>query len=107
MGEEYLTTTSRYNEAKADAGKARLSLVPMRILYDIARVREYGVEKYREPDNWRRVSIERYRDALLRHIAAYIDDPQSTDDESGLPHLWHAACNIAFICALEGDNADS
>jgi len=95
------STAPEGQKLKADKGKARLSLVPMRILWAIARVREFGVKKYGQTDSWCRVSPERYRDALLRHIAAYIDDPAGTDDESGLPHLWHAACNIAFLIALE------
>lgn len=88
-------------EAKADAGKPRLSLVPMKILEAIARVREYGTAKYHDPDNWKKVELSRYRDALLRHIVAYIDDPHGVDAESGLPHLWHAACNMAFIVSME------
>ena len=48
-------------QAKADAGKPKLTLVPRKILFDIARVREYG-----------------------------------------LPHLWHLACNVAFLCEMEG-----
>ena len=31
---------------KADADKPRISLVPTRIMIDIARVREFGVQKY-------------------------------------------------------------
>lgn len=23
------------------------------------------------------------------------------DEESGFPHLWHLACNIAFLCELD------
>lgn len=88
--------------AKADAGKPRLTLVPLEILYDIARVREYAVNgKYKDPDNWKRVEVERYRDAMFRHLCAYIRDPKSVDEESGLPHLWHLATNIAFLCELE------
>ena len=86
--------------AKADAGKPRLSLVPMAIIWAIAYVREFGVKKYKDPENWRKVSPERYKDALLRHITAYIEDENSTDEESGLLHLWHAACNICFLIAL-------
>ena len=91
-------------EAKADAGKPRLSLVPMQILYDIAVIREYGCNKYPDggPENWKQVKPERYRDAMLRHMIAYIQDPQSVDNESGLKHLAHMACNIAFLCELEG-----
>ncbi len=85
---------------KADAGKARLSLVPMQILYDIAEVREYGCKKYGDPDNWRRVELERYVDALLWHLTAFVEDHNSVDAESGIEHYKHAACNMAFICAL-------
>lgn len=89
-------------EAKKDAGKPRLSLVPRRIIWDIADVREFAVQtKYKDPDNWKRVEIERYRDAAYRHFMKYLDDPGGVDDESGLPHLSHLACNIAFLCELE------
>lgn len=86
---------------KSDAGKPRLSLVPTEIINCIARVREFGVKKYPDPDSWRRVSVDRYRDALFRHVIAYINNPSSVDAESGLPHLWHIACNAAFLCELE------
>ena len=87
--------------AKADAGKRRLTLVPRRIIDAIALIREYGVKKYTDPDNWKRVEVERYRDAAFRHFMAYLDDPDSMDEESGLFHLWHLACNIAFLIDLE------
>ena len=35
--------------AKDDMGKAKLSLVPVQIIRDIAVVREYGTEKYHAP----------------------------------------------------------
>lgn len=91
-----------YNqEVKKDAGKLRLTLVPTAITRCIARVRMYGTDKYKDPENWKRVETERYRDAAYRHWLAYLDDPQSVDKESGLPHLWHLACNIAFLCERE------
>ena len=62
-------------QAKGDAGKPQLTLVPRRILFDIARVREYGTRKYGDPENWRQVEPERYRDAAFRHFMAYLDDP--------------------------------
>lgn len=89
---------------KADAGKPRLSLVPPEIIRAIARVREYGVNKYGDKENWKEVEIERYRDAAYRHLIAYIDKPSGRDEESNLPHLWHLACNIAFLCELEERN---
>ena len=96
-----MQTDNLNRKAKADAGKPRLSLVPSEIIRDIARVREYGNDKYGDPENWKTVEPERYRDAAYRHMLAYIDDPQSIDEESGYPHLWHLACNVAFLCELE------
>lgn len=87
--------------AKADAGKLPLTLVPREIIRAIAAIRQYGTEKYDDPENWRKVSKERYRDAAFRHFLSYLDDPDGVDEESGLPHLWHLACNIAFLCELE------
>jgi len=100
-----METPSRY-EAKADAGKPRLSLVPSEIIRCIAVIREYGNRKYKDPENWRTVEVERYRDAAYRHLLAYIDNPAGVDEESGLPHLWHLACNVAFLCELEKRSHD-
>jgi len=88
-------------EAKADAGKERLTLVPMQIVFDIAKVREFGNAKYGSSDNWKRVEPERYREAAFRHFLKYIDDPNGVDEESGLPHRFHLECNLAFLAEME------
>lgn len=88
---------------KADYGKARLTLVPRRIIWDVAAIREYGEKKYGSAENWKAVEPERYRDAAYRHFMKYLDDPEGVDKESGFPHLWHLACNIAFLCEMEKD----
>lgn len=92
-------------EAKKDAGKPRLTLVPRQIIWDIAAIREFGNKKYPSggPDNWKDVEPQRYKDAAYRHFMAYLDDPKSIDEESKMPHLWHLACNLAFLCELEKD----
>ena len=90
---------------KADAGKLRLTLVPHEVIRAIARVRMYGTEKYGDPENWRRVEVEWYRDALLRHTLAYLEEPQGVDEESSLHHWEHMACNIAFIAEMEAEKA--
>lgn len=92
-----------YNqEVKADKGKIRPTLVPVSLIKAVAAVRGYGVGKYHDPENWRKVEIERYKDALYRHWLAYLDG-EWLDQESGLPHLWHLACNAAFLIELEGE----
>lgn len=95
--EEIEAALSKAQEAKADAGKAEIRLVPMEIVWAIAWIRMYGNRKYGDPENWKTVEPERYRDALMRHLLHYIYDPKSVDEESGYPHLWHAACNMAFL----------
>lgn len=92
--------------AKADAGKARITLVPRKIIWDIAKVRQYGVEvKYPETgvNGWKSISKDRIKDAMCRHLLRYLEDPKGVDSESGLPHLWHLACNVAFLCEMEDE----
>ena len=87
---------------KADAGKVRPSLVPVSLVNAVAEVREYGCRKYHDPENWKKVEKQRYIDALYRHWLAYLDG-RDRDLESGLPHLWHLACNAAFLIEMEKD----
>ena len=87
--------------AKADGGKLRLTLVPTEAVEAVAAIRMYGVQKYTDPENWKRVEKERYKDAALRHFIRYTREPYGMDDESNLPHLWHCLCNLFFLCALE------
>lgn len=90
----------REQSAKNDVGKLELDLVPTQIIRDIAQVRMYGNQKYGDPENWRTVELRRYINALLRHTLAFIDKPYAVDEESGIEHYKHMACNMAFICEL-------
>ena len=92
--------------AKHDAGKPRLFLVPPAIIEAVGRVRTYGTAKYGDPENWRKVEPDRYRDAMIRHICAYMRDPDGVDEESGLPHLEHVACNVAFLLEKKSGDKD-
>ena len=94
------------NNAKDDKGKRKLSLVPCQIIRDIAEVREYGCKKYHDPDNWRQVEVQRYIDAFYRHWLEVIKNPMSIDQESGIFHYKHCACNMAFICELLQEKYD-
>ena len=85
---------------KQDAGKPRLSLVPTQIIRDIAEVREYGVAKYGSTESWRLGDLTRYVDAFYRHWLDVVGDLRSVDEESGLAHYKHCACNLAFLCEI-------
>lgn len=86
--------------AKADVGKPDIYLVPPELFEAVAMIRMYGNEKYHDPDNWKTVEIDRYYSAAMRHLLAWRKG-EDKDQESGYPHLWHAACNLAFMIALE------
>ncbi|MDO5784707.1 MAG: DUF5664 domain-containing protein, partial [Eubacteriales bacterium] len=95
---------AKHDAAKADIGKPRPTLVPVSLIHAVTAVREYGTAKYHDSENWRTVEPQRYRDAAFRHWLAYLDDPRGVDRESGLPHLWHLACNVAFLIEMEGND---
>ena len=101
-GEPLIINYTPFNQSiKSDNGKPQCRLVPSEIVRCIARVREYGLKKYGSAESWQKVEVERYQDAMYRHLLAYIDNPTGKDEESGLPHLWHIACNVAFLCELQ------
>lgn len=97
-------TQSGDQSVKADGRKLRPTLVPPSLMIAVARVREYGTWKYGDPENWRKVEAQRYRDAMYRHWLSYLSGEQY-DPESGLSHLDHCACNLAFLIEMEDDNA--
>ena len=84
-------------KAKTDAGKPIFTWVPPAIIRAIERVRAFGNKKYHDPDNWRQVSPDRYWQAYLRHTIAAWWNFRKRDKESGLRHIDHCACNLAFI----------
>ena len=89
--------------AKRDSGKVEITLVPMDMVETAAVVRMFGNAKYPHggADNWKQVDVERYRNALFRHLFQYLREPYGIDRESGLPHWYHVTCNVAFITQKE------
>jgi hypothetical protein len=94
------TTLSDSLGAKYDGGKllfralTRGLALPLRA---VAAVLTYGALKYKE-DSWQHVpdAKARYESALDRHLNAW-KAGEECDEESGLPHLAHAACNALFL----------
>lgn len=101
--EEFLKQEDQ--SAKADLGKPKITKCPTDIIRAISVIREFGDRKY-EPDSWKNVDPQRYRDAMMRHALLYIDDPYGLDEESGLPHLWHMCCNAAFLCYFDKEQIE-
>ena len=87
---------------KNDSGKLQWSLMPFEQLEDTVRVLMKGAEKYSR-DNWKKCDdVNRYKDALMRHVTAYIKG-EERDPEDNLPHLAHAICNCLFLQYFDND----
>lgn len=86
---------------KFDAGKPQYSLLDDQSILDLVRVLTLGAKKY-APGNWQKVENGdvRYYDALQRHLTAWRSG-ETSDPETGISHLAHAACNIMFLQWIE------
>ena len=87
-------------QPKADQGKPHPSWVPVALIEGVMAVREHGTKKYGDPENWRKVSADRYHEAILRHVLEIWEDPFAVDPDSGLYHLQHIATNISFLLKM-------
>lgn len=98
-----MDSARRYNE-----GKPRYSLLDKDFLEEFTKVMTYGYNKYTTKDeqgniistgrdNWRLgLSWSDTIDSMMRHLAEF-RDRKLYDDESGLHHMAHIACNAMFL----------
>lgn len=99
---EELLVVEESGGMKADGNKIMMELFPMSVMEKVSAVLTFGAQKY-EPNNWKKVDPERYKGAMLRHLAA-IERGETVDPDSGLPHIDHVACNAVFLSFLEYGN---
>lgn len=88
---------------KDDQEKNRWELLPWAAVEDVVRVLTYGAKKY-SPENWRKVENgrERYWAAAQRHLAAWRRGERA-DAETGISHLAHAMCCLAFLHTMDAE----
>jgi hypothetical protein len=85
---------------KADDGKIMFSLIEPQFIKGTAKVLTLGAQKY-SVGNWKKCKDrQRYEDALLRHIYDYLQG-NKCDKETGVSHLYHAACNLMFLDSFD------
>lgn len=85
---------------KFDTDKLRMDLIPPSTTRALAEVLTFGAKKYK-PNNWKNCKdISTFEAALLRHLQSYREG-EKIDSDSGMPHLWHALTNIAFLIELD------
>jgi len=83
-----------------NAGKLRLELVPPSLERAVAAVLQHACERDVNPyppRNWERgMPWSKVEASLMRHLNAWRSG-HDNDPDTGLPHVWHLACNVAFL----------
>jgi hypothetical protein len=85
---------------KDDGGKLAMHLIAPSLVEGVSAVLAFGARKY-GARNWERgMSWSRPFGAVLRHLWAWWRG-EPADPETGMSHLWHAACCIMFLIEYE------
>ena len=88
---------------KNDTDKTNIAILGdvSKALEEVAKVMQYGANKYSRK-NWDKVDDkERYISATYRHLMLGYQQGEAIDKESGLSHLAHAICSLLFLLELD------
>ena len=109
MAETVWDVTVKYDDAtvrlpsggvKHDAGKNRLELIPPEAVWGLGEVLTFGAVKYGD-HNWAKgMKWSRVFGAAMRHLWKWWWT-KKPDEETGLSHLKHVLCCVAFLIAYE------
>jgi hypothetical protein len=90
---------------KFDSNKPLLALIPLSTLTLIAKVMQFGGEKYGF-FNFKEKGMTQTRllSATLRHIYQHLEGAD-LDEESGLPHLAHAVTSLTLLIDKINNNS--
>jgi len=91
-----INSTAKGSGARYNGGKPDFSLIPLVTLEDEASVWAYGKQKY-AAWNWAKgMPWSAVLASAMRHLSKW-QAGEDIDDESGLPHLAHAMCNLRML----------
>lgn len=84
---------------RTDKGKAPVGLIAPEMWWALADVLKFGADKY-EARGWENNPMPWMRSwaSAMRHMLKW-EEGEDKDQESGLSHLDHAACNLMFLIA--------
>lgn len=81
---------------RKNEGKLPVDLVPVSAILALAKVLDAGQKKY-SARNWERsMKWSICYACAMRHLLKWWNG-EDNDEETGLSHLYHALCNIAFL----------
>lgn len=89
---------TKRKDMKFDQGKPRLDLIEPAFIMGLGKVLAFGAAKYKA-NSWKSEvhdAEDRYYAAAQRHLIQFRGG-EPDDQETGLSHLLHAACNIMFL----------
>lgn len=90
---------------KYDSNKPMVDLIPAEVIFGLGEVLTFGAKKYQKA-NWAKgINHSRLIAAALRHLYKF-SNGQDLDDESGLSHIDHAMCNLAFLKWMHTNRKD-
>lgn len=81
---------------KHDSGKPKLSYLPYDALVEVARVMEFGAQKYDKHNYKKGMEYTRLIDAAFRHLHQF-NDGIDLDDESSYNHIAHSISNLLML----------
>lgn len=95
------------SQGKKGVKDARLDLVPYDALWAVGRIFGFGAAKYADR-NWERgYAWSKSYGAMQRHLALFWQG-ENLDEESGMPHIahaaWHALVLLAFYLRSAGED---
>lgn len=87
---------SGYKNRMDDPSKPQPTLIPPQFIAGVAQVLQFGAQKYSRGNWMRGMSFSSILDAIQTHLLA-IQRGEDLDLDSGLPHIYHVGCNLAFL----------
>jgi hypothetical protein len=100
------TNSAQPNAHKDTKNKVEVSLIPYRAIIKAEKIRKFGIAKYGNDEGWLKVPKEDFYEAALRHLHKHKDSMRYgigsvIDEESGLPHTWHALCSLMLAEGID------
>ena len=94
-----------YKSRMDDPTKLQPSLIPPTFIAGVTQVLMFGARKYARGNWMRGMSFTDVIDAIKTHTLA-IERGEDLDTDSGLPHIYHIGCGLAFLSWYQyGSNA--
>ena len=107
MKTEYGANTEHAGGTRYSEGKPSPMWTPALGVLEVAKVTEYGAQKYAPHDWWSGQSYSTLVGSASRHVLRMLCyGPLSRDKESGLLHAAHAAWNLLCLLHFHNEGRD-